>query len=116
MNITIAEKSFFTAAHYHDGELNEGEHSHTFHYEVIFEGQTNSEGFLIDFRKIQAELAEKINAALSGKTLNAVLSVPPTTENIAVWIFEKLKPVFPELKAVKLYETEHSWVMYEGEK
>ncbi len=115
--VYIVKKSAFTASHYHDGALNELEHMHEFVYEIKLHGMTNNEGYLLDFRDVEEVLKQVINKKLMYKTLNKELSFHPTTENVAVWMYEQLKGVFKDLLySVKLYETPESWVIYEGEK
>ena len=103
----------FTAAHSHDGKLNEPSHEHHFTYQVTFYGPLNSEGFLIDFREVQQFLQTHINAYLDHADLNALFPYP-TTENLAIWIFEHLHPKFPALARVRVYEADDRWADYEG--
>ncbi len=38
----------------------------------------------------------------------------PTAENIAIWIWEKIKTALPPLSAVTVYETGDCWAEYNG--
>jgi len=38
----------------------------------------------------------------------------PTAENLCINIWETLKPVLPGLHSIRLYETEDSWIDYNG--
>ena len=38
----------------------------------------------------------------------------PTAENIAIWIWEKIKTALPPLSAVTVYETGDCWAEYSG--
>ncbi|MEY9755283.1 6-pyruvoyl-tetrahydropterin synthase [Bradyrhizobium yuanmingense] len=38
----------------------------------------------------------------------------PTAENIAVWIWYRLKPSLPQLWAVRVNETADCWAEYQG--
>ena len=38
----------------------------------------------------------------------------PSAENIAVWIWERVKPLLPAVSAIRVYETPHCWAEYEG--
>ncbi|HUT85204.1 MAG TPA: 6-carboxytetrahydropterin synthase [Elusimicrobiales bacterium] len=112
--IYLTKKSRFTASHHHDGSLNEGEHKHIFEYEITLSGKINKEGFLVDFRQVKKHLAEKINKVLGGTSLNTVLP-NPTTENVAIWIYETLKPVYKDMmSSVCVYETKDSCITYYG--
>lgn len=111
--VYLTKKSHFDATHSHKGALKEKRHKHIFHYEVTLYGTLNKEGFLIDFRQVEKVLNKKINEVLKNRNLN--LLIPhPTTENIAFWIYEKLKPVYKNLLCnVRVYETKNSSVTYQ---
>jgi len=114
--IYLVKRSVFGAQHSHGGALNESMHGHDFVYEVKLYGALNDEGFLADFRKVESDMQNLVNKELAYKNLNAVLPFPPTTENIAVWIYDKMKTVYgPALRAVTVYETPDSYIIYEGE-
>lgn len=105
----------FTAQHGHGGALAEESHFHTFAYEVTFHGALNEEGFLIDFRILQDFFTQKINAHLHGKDLNELFP-NPTTEILAIWLFEQIKANFPQVYSVKVAEEKDRWIEYRGEK
>jgi 6-pyruvoyl-tetrahydropterin synthase len=44
----------------------------------------------------------------------AVFAGNPTAENIAIWIWEKIKTELPLLSAVTVYETGDCWAEYDG--
>lgn len=104
----------FTALHAHDGTLNEAAHSHTFTYEVTFHGPLNEEGYLIDFRVLQDFFAQKITGHLEGTDLNTLFQ-NPTTEALAVWIFNTIRAQFTQLTSVKVCEAPDRWITYTGE-
>lgn len=110
--VSITVKSAFKAAHWHDKALNEPVHEHHFKYYVTLKGPMNDEGFLADFRLIEQSL-NKINAALEGKTLNDIFKYP-TTENLAIYIFEELAKQYPQVSAVTVREKEDYSATYEG--
>jgi 6-pyruvoyltetrahydropterin/6-carboxytetrahydropterin synthase len=39
----------------------------------------------------------------------------PTAENIALWIWARIKPVLPQTHAIAVYETSNCWAEYQGE-
>lgn len=112
--VYLTQCSSFTAAHSHDGILNEPNHEHRFSYQVTFYGPLNSEGFLIDFREVQQFLQTHINNYLNHADLNALFPYP-TTENLAIWIFDAIRTQFPQLYCVRVAEEADRWIEYKGE-
>ena len=112
--VYLTQCGSFTASHGHNGSLAEAPHPHTFTYEITFHGPLNDEGYLIDFRVLQDALARKIDTALSEADLNKFFE-NPTTETLAVWIFNTVKQQFPQIHSVKLCEEKDRWVTYTGE-
>ena len=110
-DIKISVKSQFRASHYHDGALNEPVHDHTFVYIVSLKGPLNEEGFLVDFRKVEEFLYE-LNKSLSFKVLNKIIP-NSTTENVAIFLFSKVKEKFPQIYKIQVFEKENYSVTYE---
>jgi len=109
--LSISVCSSFTAAHRHDKSLLENLHSHNFKYKVTLKGPLNDEGFVVDFRKLEESLKE-LNASFEGKTLNEILRYP-TTENLAIYIFEKVAAKYPQTSKVEIEEKEGCSACYE---
>ncbi len=112
--VYLTQCGSFTATHGHGGTLAEGPHAHTFTYQVTFYGSLNKEGYLIDFRAVQDFLAREITPRLDGANLNKLFE-NPTTEALAVWLFNALKPRFVQLYSVKVAEEPDRWIEYKGE-
>jgi len=112
--VFLTQCASFTARHGHGGQLAEESHSHTFTYQVTFYGPLNAEGFLVDFRAVAHFLKTHINARLDQADLNTLFQ-NPTTENIAIWIFEQTRPHFAPLYSVRVAEEPDRWVEYRGE-
>jgi len=110
--IKISIKSQFRASHYHNGSLSEPIHDHTFVYVVTLKGPINDEGFLVDFREVENRLLE-INRELSSQILNKIVPLG-TTETIAVYLFDKVKEIFPQICKIQVFEKENYSVTYEG--
>ena len=110
-DIKISVKSQFRASHYHDGSLDEPVHDHTFSYIVTLKGPLNEEGFLVDFRKVEEFLYE-LNKNLSYKILNNIIP-NSTTENIAIFLLNKIKEKFPQTYKIQVFEKENYSVTYE---
>ncbi len=112
--VYLTQCNSFTAAHSHDGVLNEPNHEHHFSYQITLYGPLNNEGFLIDFRSVQQFLQIHINNYLEHADLNALFPYP-TTENLAIWIFDAVRAKFPQLYSVRVAEEADRWIEYQGE-
>ncbi|MBR2082000.1 MAG: 6-carboxytetrahydropterin synthase [Elusimicrobiaceae bacterium] len=112
--VYLTQCATFTASHGHGGTLAESSHLHTFAYEVTFHGPLNTEGYLIDFRVLQDFLARKITHRLNGSDLNTLFECP-TTEALAIWIFDTVRRQFPSVCSVKVAEDQDRWITYMGE-
>jgi 6-pyruvoyltetrahydropterin/6-carboxytetrahydropterin synthase len=111
-DIKISVRSQFRASHYHDGALDEPIHDHTFIYTATLKGPLNEEGFLVDFREVEKFL-EELNKELSFKVLNKIIP-NSTTENVAIFLFNKIKERFPQICEIHVFEKENYSVTYEG--
>lgn len=109
--VYLTQTGRFRARHGHGGALNEPVHEHLFSYEATFFGPLNAEGYLIDFREISRAFDAHINARLEGKDLGELFA-HPTTEALAIWIFNVLKPLYPQLCEIKVSEAEDRWITY----
>ncbi|MBR4592082.1 MAG: 6-carboxytetrahydropterin synthase [Elusimicrobiaceae bacterium] len=112
--IYLTQCASFTARHGHGGALAEESHTHHFQYQVTFYGALNPEGFLIDFRVLQDFLNHHIHPRLEQADLNTLLP-QPTTENLAIWIFEQVQSRFPQVCCVRVAEEPDRWAEYKGE-
>ena len=71
-------------------------------------------GWIMDFGDIKAAFAP-IYDQLDHHYLNDVVGLEnPTSENLALWIWQKLKPALPELSCVTIKETCTSGCVYKG--
>lgn len=110
-DIKISIRSQFRASHYHKGSLSEPLHDHTFKYIITLKGPLNDEGFLVDFREVEDYLRE-LNKNLSMKILNDIIPLS-TTENVAIFLFNKVKEKFPQVCKIQVFEKENYSVTYE---
>ena len=109
---TIRVKALFSAAHEItvDG-VPEGLHGHNYLVEVFIEVQElGPEGIGVDFRRVKASLRRVLP---NHQLLNRVMDEPPSAELIAKYIYEKLKPEYPGLKKVVVWETPEQGAEYE---
>lgn len=83
-------------------------HGHTYRLDVVVEGDIKKDGMVLDFCELERIVEEKVIATLDHQDLNNILP-NPTAENIAEWIWKKLKT---RLKphSIKLYEGRGKWV------
>ncbi|MGA7675092.1 MAG: 6-carboxytetrahydropterin synthase QueD [Rhizomicrobium sp.] len=91
-------------------------HGHSYRVEMKLEGPIDPvTGFVVDFFDIETAFAPVL-ARLDHCCLNEVEGLAnPTAENIAAWIWRKIKPALPQLCAVIVRETEDCWAEYEGD-
>jgi 6-pyruvoyltetrahydropterin/6-carboxytetrahydropterin synthase len=91
-------------------------HGHSFRIEIHVEGTPDPEtGWLMDFADIKAAFLP-IYDQLDHHYLNDVPGLEnPTSERLAQWIWQQLKPRLPELSQVVVHETCTSGCRYRGE-
>ncbi|HET7712764.1 MAG TPA: 6-carboxytetrahydropterin synthase QueD [Thermoanaerobaculia bacterium] len=90
-------------------------HGHSFRGEVAIRGDVDPEtGWLLDFAELRAAV-DPIVRQLDHYLLNEIEGLEnPTSEMIAVWIWERLAPVMPHLFRVTIEETCTSRCHYYG--
>jgi 6-pyruvoyltetrahydropterin/6-carboxytetrahydropterin synthase len=90
-------------------------HGHSYRVELRLEGPVDANsGFVADFFDIEAAFAPLL-ARLDHNCLNDVAGLEnPTAENIAVWIWDRIRPVLPGISAVTVFETPNCWAEYDG--
>lgn len=91
-------------------------HGHSFRVEVTVRGPVDPRtGWLMDF----AELKDKfrpLEDQLDHRLLNKVPGLEnSTSENIARWIWQRLKATVPQLASITVHETCTSKCVYRGE-
>src|SRR5205085_11089052 len=90
-------------------------HGHSYGVELELEGPIDpATGFVVDFFDIENAFAPLL-VILDHHCLNEIEGLDnPTAENIAIWIWEQVKPVLPQLSVVTVRETKDCWVEYDG--
>lgn len=69
----------------------------------------------MDFADLQAA-AQKVHALLDHRYLNDIPGLDnPTSERLAIWIWERLKRDLPTLAKVIVQESAHSGCTYTGD-
>lgn len=135
MKVTVSRKAHFNSAHrlYRKdwtfekndaifGKCNNPNfHGHNYDLIVSVTGEIDKEtGYVIDVKVLKDIIKAEVEDAFDHKNLN--LEVPefedlnPTAENIAVVIYNKIKPKIASDLAleVTLYETPRNFVSYSG--
>ena len=90
-------------------------HGHSYRVELQLEGPVDPvTGFVADFFEIEAAF-EPLLERLDHNYLNGIEGLEnPTAENIAMWIWERMKKALPELVSVIVYDTGDCWAEYDG--
>ena len=90
-------------------------HGHSFRVEVHVGGPLDPKtGWIMDFADLRVAFAP-VFETLDHRYLNEVQGLEnPTSENLARWIWQKLKPGLPGLSKVVIAETCTSGCIYEG--
>jgi 6-pyruvoyltetrahydropterin/6-carboxytetrahydropterin synthase len=132
----LTRKAEFSASHYyHNPEFTQEEnqrifgkcnnphgHGHNYTLEVTVKGQVDARsGFVVDLKELKDIMNREVIDALDHRFLNK--EVPefaeaiPTTENLAISIWDRLKSKLKlaELHRIRVYETPDLFVDYYGE-
>ncbi|WP_340614523.1 6-carboxytetrahydropterin synthase QueD [Xenorhabdus thailandensis] len=120
MSTTIFKDFQFEAAH-HLPHVPEGHkcgrlHGHSFMVRLEVTGEVNPlSGWLMDFADVKAAF-KPVWEQLDHHYLNEIPGLEnPTSEVLAKWIWEKLKPTLLQLSAVMVKETCSAGCIYRGE-
>lgn len=120
MHVTLTKSFTFEAAHslptFPEGHKCRRLHGHSFRVEVRVSGEMDeAKGYLVDYGEIKAA-CEPIRKQLDHYYLNEIEGLEnPTSEVLARWIWQRLKPALPLLTAVVVQETCTSACEYRGE-
>lgn len=90
-------------------------HGHSFKAEIVVAGECDPRlGWVMDYAEITAAF-KPLWEQLDHRYLNEVPGLEnPTSENVAVWIWERLKPALPLLVEVVVAETCTAQCVYRG--
>lgn len=90
-------------------------HGHSFRIEVRVHGPVPEEtGWLLDFADLQKAFSPLYDA-LDHNYLNDIPGLEnPTSENLAIWIWDRLRPHLPGLCEIVVQETCSSRCVYRG--
>jgi 6-pyruvoyltetrahydropterin/6-carboxytetrahydropterin synthase len=134
--IYLTRKAEFSASHYyHNPEFtpeenqrifgkcnNPNGHGHNYTLEVTVKGKVDDRsGFVVDLKQLKEIMNREVIDAMDHRFLNKEVADfkdrIPTTENLAISIWGRLKPKLnlAELHRIRVYETPDLFVDYYGE-
>jgi 6-pyruvoyltetrahydropterin/6-carboxytetrahydropterin synthase len=90
-------------------------HGHSYKVRVFLNGEPDPIlGWVMDFADLKAVVLEVL-ILLDHHCLNDVNGLEnPTAENLAKWLWNKIKPKLPQLYEVQVNETSESGCLYDG--
>ena len=119
-NIMIIYKQFtFDSAHFLPNvPVNHkcrATHGHTYKLTVFIEGDLIKElEWIADYNDLK-KVIQPVIEIIDHQLLNNIPGLEnPTSEILVIWLWNKIKPLFPMLKRIELNETPTSGVIYEG--
>jgi 6-pyruvoyltetrahydropterin/6-carboxytetrahydropterin synthase len=91
-------------------------HGHSFQAEIVVAGECDPQlGWVMDYADI-SEAFKPLHDQLDHYCLNELPGLDnPTSENIALWIWQRLKPRLPLLSEVAVAETCTARCVYRGD-
>lgn len=112
----VAREFTFEAAHQlpaHPGKCRRL-HGHGYRLRVSVEAPVDpATGIAVDFQELKRVVEARVLALLDHSYLNEILPVP-SAENIAAWVWERLRGAIRVVEVV-LYEQADCWVVHRGE-
>lgn len=104
----------FAASHFLTKYHGKCENLHGHNYKVIITitGEVQEDGMVMDFKLIKESVNKNVIDLLDHTHLNDTLE-NPSAENLAIWIWDKLKNELP-LSKIVIYETEDYFCEYYG--
>lgn len=90
-------------------------HGHSYRFDVVLRGPIDPElGWVTDFGQV-TQVVEPVLRRLDHYYLNEIEGLQnPTSENLAVWLWERLKPHLRHLARIVVSETCTSSATYDG--
>ena len=110
----------FDAAHFlpnvPDGHKCKRMHGHSFRFKVHLLGELDPHlGWVMDFADLKSVVKPLVYQYLDHYLLNDVPGLQnPTSENLAIWLWNQLKPKLSLLVKITVYETCTSSCSYSG--
>jgi len=115
--VRVRRRFPFEAAHRlpnHPGKCREL-HGHSYVLVVTVDRAVDPEtGLAIDFGDLKAVVHREVIDRLDHRFVNDTID-NPTAENMAAWMWRRLRPHLDGLEEIELHETERCSVVYRGE-
>lgn len=91
-------------------------HGHTFRVEIHLKGELDEhKGWIMDFSQVK-QICQPYIDRLDHSFLNEIEGLEnPTSEIIAIWLWNKIKPQLPGLTKVVVQESPNLAAVYRGE-
>lgn len=115
----IFKKFTFDSAHFlpnvPEGHKCKEIHGHTYKLTVFLEGELEKDlNWVSDFAEVKRVIKPVIDR-IDHKLLNNIEGLEnPTCEQIAIWLWDKIKGDMPLMSRIELHETPTSGAIYEG--
>lgn len=120
MRVQLTKSFTFEAAHclptFPEGHKCRRLHGHSYRVDIVVAGEVDPKrGYLIDFGDIR-DAYEPTCGRLDHACLNEIEGLEnPTSEMLARWIWDRLKPKLPLLTKIVVHETSTSRCEYAGD-
>lgn len=119
MRVRLSKTFHFEAAHdlptFPQGHKCRRLHGHSFRFDVVVEGEVDPRlGYLVDYGEIK-KAVDPIVARLDHYYLNDIEGLSnPTSEVLAQWLWQQIRPALPLLAQISVFETCTSCCEYTG--
>jgi 6-pyruvoyltetrahydropterin/6-carboxytetrahydropterin synthase len=119
MRVQLVKTFGFEAAHhlpsFPDGHKCRRMHGHSFRVDVVVEGEVPAgQHHLVDYGDLKKAI-EPVRVQLDHYCLNDIEGLEnPTSEVVARWIWDRLKPTIGDLAAIRVHETCTTTCEYRG--
>jgi len=91
-------------------------HGHSYLVTVVVEGPVDPlSGWVVDYADLE-DAVKPVVGALDHRVLNELDGLDnPTSESIAIWIWQRVKPKLAGLVELRLHETHDTRCIYRGD-
>ncbi len=119
MRVALSRDFRFEAAHLlpaaPEGHKCRRLHGHSYLVEITVEGEVDpATGWFLDYGLLR-DLVEPLRQQLDHRYLNEIAGLEnPTSELLARWLWERLRPGLPSLARIVVHETCEARCAYEG--